>query len=116
MADEVGIKETKDLITLGASFGEAIYEAGKDSEWTLGDYKHFLPVLGDVIPAISGIEQVPAELKDLTEAEKMELFDFFKQEFNIPDDLIEAFVENALDTARHVFIGVDLWKQIKERE
>lgn len=117
MPDEkVGIQETKDLIKMGAAFGEAIYEAGKDSEWTLGDYKHFLPVLGDVIPAVSGIEKVPAELKDLDEAEKQELFSYFSEEFDIPDDLIEAFVENALETAHNVFIGVDLWKQIKERE
>jgi len=117
MPDEkVGIEETKDLVKMGAAFGEAIYEAGKDSKWTLGDYKHFLPVLGEIIPAISGIEKVPAELKDLDEAEREELCEYFAKEFDIPDDLIEEFVENNLAIAQRIFVGVALWKKIRERE
>jgi hypothetical protein len=73
-------------------------------------------LLGTVLPAIAGIEVVPAELKDLDEAEVTELKDHFQAQFDIPDDLIEDFVETVLDVAKDMFHMLELFKAWKERE
>jgi hypothetical protein len=110
-----GIKETKDIVTLGASLSEAVYHSLKDGRVSFGDYVNFIPVLGDLLPALGGIEEIPGEIVDLDEAEMDELKLHFKSEFDIPDDLIEEFVENALEMGQLVLSQVKLFRAWKER-
>jgi len=110
-----GIKETKDVMTLAASLSEAIYHSLKDGKVTMGDYKNFIPVLGDLLPALGGLEQIPEEIADLTTDEYDELVKHFKAEFDIPDELAEEFVENSFDMGGLIFAQVRLFKQWKDR-
>ena len=113
MAD---ITETKDLVRFIASLGEAIYESVKDGKVSWTDYRHFFPVLGDLLPALSGIERVPDELDDLTDEEIQELVSMFCAEFELDNAKAEELVEEAIDTGVHLFSLVTLIMDLKDKE
>jgi len=91
------VKETKEVIRFGLSLGNALRKAMEDGNINLLDALKFLPVLRELKPAIEGAKKIPAELKDLDEAEKAELLAYFKKEFELKDDELEAKVEMALE-------------------
>ena len=113
--EEFGTKETEDVVVFFGSICEGIYESVKDGKLTFGDYINFIPVVADLLPAISGIEKVPDELRDLSIEEMDALVEKFKANFEIPDDIVEEFVENCVTGARLVFRNVELFKIWKER-
>ena len=95
----VGIKELKELVKFGLKLGEALGKALEDGKINLVDALKFLPVLKDLKIALEGASEIPAELKDLDEAELQELKVFIKDEFNLPDDALEAKIEMGLEVA-----------------
>ena len=111
-----GITETKDVLKFVISIGQALYKAFEDGKFTWGDYIHFLPTIGTLFPALSGIEQVPEELRDLSDEEFTELVEYFKSEFNIPDKIVEEIVELSIDTAANLFEIIKLIKKWKDQE
>jgi len=109
----VGIKETKEVATFITSLAEGIYEAQKGG-WSWSDYIHFIKPLGDALPALDGITEVPAELEDLTDEEVAELVEHLKAEFDIDQELAEALVEDALEVGVIIFRMVGRIKASKE--
>jgi hypothetical protein len=69
------VKETKELLRPVYSLLGAIMASKADGTINLLDFPHFIPVLTELGPAIDGIDKVPSELGDLTEAEGQELLD-----------------------------------------
>lgn len=94
-----GIKETKELVKFGLVLGKALAEALADGKVDLTDALKFLPVLRELKDAVEGIDQVPTELKDLDDAEKKELLEYIKGEFDLENDEVEAKCEEALTAA-----------------
>lgn len=91
------INEVVDVVRAGLSLAEALHD-GID----LGD----ISVVLKLPAAISGIDQVPAQLADMDEAEKEELKAVVR-EFDLPDDELENAIEhavNALVEIYHVFL------------
>lgn len=60
------------------------------------DILAFIDELKDLAELIKNKNIVGLQLKDLTEAERLELLEFAKSEFDIPDDQLEGFIEDAL--------------------
>lgn len=99
MSDEVkkfGIQETKDLAKCGIELGEGFAVSLKDGKMSFSDLTNFFGAVYAAPAAISGISQVPAELKDLDEAEKAELVQFVCDEFSIPQADAEVKIEKGL--------------------
>lgn len=92
----MGIKETKDVVRFGLSLGDALKRALEDGSINILDALKFLPVLKHLQEAIQGASKIPAELKDLDEAEKAELLAFFREEFDLSNDDLEAKIEAGL--------------------
>jgi len=68
MNDEVkkyDVKNTLEVMKLGASISKAIKNAKADGKVDANDMLHLIPVMGDVGPAIDGISLVPKEIMDL---------------------------------------------------
>lgn len=105
-------QDVKDVVVFGASLSEAIAASLEDGKLSLGDYKHFLPALGDLIPALEGIENVPEKLRNLTKEDMEELQAVFADEFDIGDDLVEEFVESAINVSIGVFDLVQKFEEI----
>jgi len=110
-----GIEETMDALDLAASLGVAVYHMAKDGKLSLGDYVHLLPVVPNIGPAAMGATKIPRELGDIQEDEVAMLMSRAKTKFNIPDDLVEEFVENCLDIAVKTFRNVEIIREKYER-
>ena len=91
-----GTENLKDVLKLFLTFVEDLSESLGDKEITLTDAFNFFDTLQAVGPAIAGIDQIPAELKDLDANEKKELNAFIASEFDIENDKVEMYIEKAL--------------------
>ena len=99
-----GIKETKEVMVFGVSAAIAVDAAAKDG-FQLIDLFAMVPALVNLPAAIGGIGEVPAELADMDDAERLELVaEVEKMEFNSEDS--EAIAEQGLRA------GVEIGKLI----
>ena len=89
-----GIKELKDVVYSGLKIGEALSDGVGIED---------IGALTSLPAAIAGITDVPAEIADLDEAEAEELKQYVKDNFDIPDDQLEAFIEKAVATVVQVY-------------
>lgn len=94
-----GINELKEVVAFGVSLGNALGKALEDGKITLTDAGLVVDPLLKAVPAFNGLEQVPAELADLTDEEKAELLQFVSEAFDIPQEKTEALVERGLKIA-----------------
>lgn len=101
-----GIQETKDVIKTAAQIGNGIGIALQDGKFELTELVEFVPALLSLPTALSGITDVPLELSDLDEAERRELLDYMRQEFDIPQEQTEEAVED------HAEFLLALWKLV----
>ena len=83
----MGIQQLKEVVKVGLDIGKALSDGIgiEDVTALLG-----LPA------AIEGITDVPAEIADLDDEEKEELKQFVQDNFDLPDDDLEAFIESAI--------------------
>jgi hypothetical protein len=88
-----GIEETKDVVKAICGLGNAIAASlADDGKITFSDYPKFIGPLISLPAAISGIGEVPKELKDLTEEEKQELIDLVRSELNVGERAEEVTI------------------------
>jgi hypothetical protein len=98
------LKETRDVVILVARLGTSIGEAMKDGKVELADLVHLGPVVAALPAAFSGLDQIVAEIKGATDADREELNQAFCAEFSWPTAKAELAVEGAFD------IIISLWK------
>lgn len=91
-----GINETKELLKFVLGLGNAAGAVAADGKVDATDLAAIMAPLMSAGPAFAGINLIPAELKDLSPEESSELLAYAQQEFNIPQDKVEAVVEAAL--------------------
>lgn len=88
-----GISELKDVVLFVAKLGNGIASSLEDGSVGVADAVKLLPAMAALFPALSGIEQLPAELKDLDEAEQKEIIDLFKANLEVENDNVEQYAE-----------------------
>ena len=115
MATEAERKEVMEALTLAASIGEGVYGAVEDGDITIGDYRHFIPAVGDILPALGNINVALEAIKNRTPEDMAVYNQHFKDEFNIPDDLGERFIENCVGTLEHLIGLVDTYREWRSR-
>jgi len=87
------IEETKDVLKSLCGLGNAVAASlADDGKITLSDYPKFIGPVISLPAAISGIQEVPKELADLTEQEKQELIDFVESELEVGEKAEEVTV------------------------
>jgi hypothetical protein len=88
-----GIEELKDAVKAVCSLGNAIAASlADDGKITLGDATKFIGVVIQLPAAISGIGEVPKELADLTEQEKLEIITIVEDTLDVGDRAEEVTV------------------------
>lgn len=88
-----GIEETKDAVKAICGIGNAVAASlADDGKITFSDYPKFIGPVISLPAAISGIGEVPKELDDLTEEEKLELISFVESELNVGERAEEVTV------------------------
>lgn len=98
------MKETRDIVILVARLGSGIGEAMKDGKVELSDLVHLGPVVAALPAAFSGLDQIVAEIKAATDADREDLNQAFCAEFSWPTAKAELMIEGAFD------IIIALWK------
>jgi len=106
MAD---IKETKEAIAFAFSLAEALKTSLADGKISYMDIGNFISPAMKAGAAFEGINEVPAEMKDLDEAEAKELLDYVKAEFNLEDADLEYKIEKALELATAAYQLAKSW-------
>ena len=93
----LGITEVKELATAAAKLGTAAGRILEDGKVGLADMVHVPMILGG-LKDLSGVEfaSLLPELKDLSEGERDELAAHFGALFDLPNDGVEAIVEQGL--------------------
>lgn len=104
MANERGIKETKEVLYFIFSFTQAFQKSMADGEFNWYDAKNFIEPLRALGDAVDDIYDVIPEVTDLSEDEYNELAEYIKENFDIENDSLEQSIERAIDT------GVELMK------
>lgn len=92
----IGVKETNDLLMFVGSFATTSAAVLEDGKVSFVELAQFFESATLVKPAIDGIKQVPAELKDLTDDEKSFLVSNFAARFDLTNDKAEVMVEKGL--------------------
>jgi hypothetical protein len=93
----VEISALKSLIFVGASIGNIAGETMVNNKIGVED----LPLLGKLIPVFPALmaidfKSVLPEVKDLSESEAIELVEYYKQVFDIPQESLEVKIETVL--------------------
>jgi hypothetical protein len=105
--EKMGIEEVKQVVKMGLAMGELV-DALSDGVG-ISDIKPLIKAGVAVKPGIDAVKsgKVVPELKDLDDAEKVELKQFVKDNFDISDDVIEVQIETGIG------IAVDLCDLLK---
>jgi hypothetical protein len=98
-----GIEQTKDVVKFVVALGVGAAKSYEDKKLSFMDLANFLGAVTAFPAAISGISEVPAELADMDATERQELVDYIKEEFDIPQDALEARVEEALGICSSIY-------------
>ncbi len=99
MSEERGIKELKEMVGFVVSIAEAVVGSLEDGKISFRDMFRLFGALKKAGPAIKGMGEMRLEIKDLSQAEKQELQDYVATEFDIENDILEGYIEQAMQAA-----------------
>jgi len=100
----VGFTETKEALTFAFALVNGVKNAQEaDGKITIGDAPSFFPALFGISSALDNATEIPLEFKLASVEETAELKEWVKANFNIGDDKIEQFIEDAFA------VVLDLW-------
>jgi hypothetical protein len=111
----LGTENLKKLIDFSLGLAEKLAEDLKDKKISIAELVGFLPELIQIPGIVKSFPDIAAEFKDLDATERQELVDYFAEKFDIPDDKIEAFVENALSQAVSLISLVQQFKDLNNK-
>lgn len=115
MPEQVGVENLKRLVKFGCDVTKQLSDSLSDGyQWT--DLLSLVDELSQIPGVVQSLPQVKAELADLSPAERTELHGYLVQEFDIPNDDVEAFIENALSFVLSALALVEQWKALKTPE
>ena len=107
----LGVENLKKALKFVFDFTTQVAQTKKFNFWAIFGFIDDLVALGDIITKWKDIQ---AEFKDLDEAEKQEIYEYAKAEFDLPNDQVEAFIEDALQWALVTFALVERAKLLKK--
>ena len=91
----MGIDELTDVVDFGIAFGNAHGKVMEDGKFSWSEVTEYIPALTKLPAAVSGIEQVDDEIKDLDEQEMEFLKQHVQEKFDIPAEHVEEVIEDA---------------------
>lgn len=108
----LGIENLKKLVHFGAKLANQVATSLSDG-WQWTDALSFVDEMAAVPGAVKAIPEARKELADLTAEERQELHNYLADEFDLPNDKIEALVEHALNLALELVSLVSEFKALK---
>jgi hypothetical protein len=91
----LGIDNLKKIVKFACDFTKQISSSLSDG-WQWTDAFAFVDEMAQVPGVAKSLNQAAAEIADLTSVERDELLAYLEAEFDIPNDKVEDFVEDAI--------------------
>lgn len=113
MADKLGIGNLKNLVDVAMSIPKQIADSSADG-WQWTDAFSFTDEAFAVVRVGKTWKEIAAEIKDLDETERQELYTYFKEKFDIPDDQLEVWIEDAIEWAVITIKQIERFKALKK--
>jgi hypothetical protein len=107
-----GFTELRELLRFAFAMQNAIKEVLEDKKVNVLDAFKFVPVLPTIKPAFEGLGNPIERLRELTPDERQILHDELIQEFDIPNDAIEALVEMTIENIAETIALAKEWAAI----
>lgn len=107
-----GIEALKKMVKFACDLTKQINSSLADG-WQWTDAISFVDEISAIPGVVKSFPAIKQELADLTPEEREELHAYIVAEFDIPNDSVEAFVENALGVAINIVALVEQWKALK---
>lgn len=101
--ESLGINETKDVVLFAVLFANALMKTFADNKVSLTDLPHFFNVALKLPAALSGINKVPAEIKDVDENEIKELIQIIKDNLGLETDQAKVVLQKSLNLVYAVY-------------
>jgi len=103
---KLDINEVEDLAVGLSALANNIVDSLEDDKISIGDLPRFIGTIPKLFSAVKGIDEVPAQLADMTEEEKQQVIEAVQDELDLDED-VEAIVTRALS------IGAEINKLVK---
>lgn len=109
-----GVENLKKLIKFSCDFTEQIADALSDGKFSWTESFGFVDEVMQIPGVVKSFPAIKQELSELSPEERQELYDYLKEEFDIPNDKVELFIENSLSLAIAAVALVEQWKALKK--
>lgn len=106
-----GIENLKKAAKFGIDLGEQLSSVLEDGKLKTIEMLSFLDELMQLPGVVNAAADIKNEVLELDEADRAELLDYVKSEFDIPNDRLEAMVEAGLSTVASLMILIDTFKK-----
>jgi len=107
-----GIENLKKLVKFACDFTKQAASSLADG-WQWTDAFAFVDEMASIPGVIKSLPAVKQEIADLSAEERTELFNYLAEEFDIPNDKTEAFIEHSVAFAISALALVEEWKSLK---
>lgn len=92
----LGTDNLKKLLKAGLDFGKSAAKALADKKISFFEAVGLIPEVFQLVGIAKTWDEVQQEIDDLDDAEKQDIYDFVSNEFDIPNNKVESFIEHAL--------------------
>lgn len=107
-----GIENIKLLVLFACNFTKQVNNSQADG-WQWTDVFSFVSTITAIPDVVRSLPAVKQELADMDAAEREALNAYVVQEFDIPNDKLEAFIENALAFTLSAVALIEQWNDLK---
>ena len=87
-----GVEELTDVVKFAIDLANGLIYAYADGKLTIADLSHLLSPMMSLPAALTGVGNVGAEIKDLTEEEVGELLEMIKEDLQVTDEKAKAII------------------------
>ena len=109
-----GIENLKKAIKFACDFTAQCATALADGKFAWTESFGFVDELTQVPGLVKSFPELKQEVADLTETERVELYNYLKDNFDIPNDALETLIENSLAFTIAAVGLFEQWKTLKK--
>lgn len=113
---QVGFTETKQVLDAMIALGKGFEASLADGKLSLTDIPNFIAFFTLIMPALDNIDEVPFEFTVSDPEQLDELKAYLKDNLDLEDDQLEAFIEDAFKVALDIYALVKLYFNLPPKE
>lgn len=98
----LGVDQTAEMLDFAAILGNAVDSSLLDGKIGIADIGNFFSLIPAFKPAFEGVKQIPAEIADLTDAERAYLSDRLAAKLRLSNPAPEKLVEKGFDLSLRI--------------